>query len=670
MDETTDTHNTTDILQVNTLNVSSDSLSSILTNGGVKIGQTLNVNGCTTIKGTTDLRGNTNMKSNCNIQGDLMVKNTNITGDIIFQGDIKSSKTNGKIELHSKTRILNTSEESLYTYGGLIIEKNCKINGTLNASCFSNGKFKLKSNGDIFCNDIESLGNLSSNNVSFKNCTIESVLSSDSLNTGIINGTSLQLTGDIKASNILLKNMECVDIKSIGKLYVKDSITSEGSINITGNLTVNKVDVKSVLNVYQECNINSSLSVTKDTVLSGSISVGEKADIKGDVLIGGSIISRGNLCIDDTTESTSTNTGALIVRGGISVEKNLFINGSCSINSSMYLYAGLSVFGKSVISSTIDSVSPNTGSLVLSGGMGIMKSLNVEKNLSVQGELKVENGVKMSNGVYITSTEDSVSFNSGALIIKGGTSISKSLMCGGNVLLMKQLDIMGQVEIKNNQDSSNYKTGALIVTGGVGITKNVYCNENIHVKDTVITEKLSVTEGILNCNNVKISDINGLCTISSNIISGLRLCGNNEMKQTRYYTSIDLFSLGNVYTDTNVEALQISNDDNGDYNIVTRSVGSGKTGDLRLKSGYSGGSVEMTSEGQVKISGSEIVLQNSSKTASIKLIFQDTNDTTSDTTTSENTNFTLILPKTGPPKGVKSTLVCDENGELIWMELK
>jgi cytoskeletal protein CcmA (bactofilin family) len=656
------------LVKLHELYVSSDSLSSILTDGGVKIGKTLGVNGCITVKGTSDFKGSVNIKSDCTVDGNSIFNgNTIINSDTLLTGNFKCCKTDGQFDFNSKTRFLNTSDESVHVYGSIIIDKSCKIdNLKVNNIVIKND---LKTSGDVSCGSLISSGNLSATDTYLKSCTIESQIISNSLSTGIIKGTSCLLSGDIVASNCNLKNIECNEIISKGSLNVKGCVYSSGSLKVEGKVSIEQnASVNGYIDVKRDSIFHGQLEIEKDVIVGGDLKVIGNVDLQKNLVIEKGCIVKQQLKIDDTTDSINYNSGALVIKGGIGLEKNLFVHGSCSIDKEVYFYSGLSVFGKTVYSNTAESTSPSSGSMILSGGMGIMQSLNVGKNTTIENSLNVK-GLCELDTIVVSSTEDCVSFNSGGLIVKGGICIKKSLICGGDTLFTKGTKTIGQVLVSNNQDSSSYQTGALCVDGGVGIGKSVYINETLFVKgNTSITGSLDTTSGIIKCKNINISDVNGLLTINSDIVSGLRVCGNNELKKSRYYTCFDLFSLGNVYTDTNVEALQISNNDHGDYSIVTRSLGNGKTGNLSLKSGYLGGSVEITSGGDVILSGSRIILSNNSKTVEITLIIPETPQNDSQEEQEEPVNYTLTLPKTAPPKGVKSILVCDENGQLVWME--
>jgi hypothetical protein len=103
----------------------------------------------------------------------------------------------------------------------------------------------------------------------------------------------------------------------------------------------------------------------------------------------------GALTLPNTTASSSSTTGALIVSGGVGIAKELNVG------------------------STTASTSSSTGALIVSGGVGIAKELNVG------------------------ATTASTSTTTGALTVAGGAGIAGRLNVGGNTLFTGTIEIDG-----------------------------------------------------------------------------------------------------------------------------------------------------------------------------------------------------------------------------------
>ena len=88
----------------------------------------------------------------------------------------------------------------------------------------------------------------------------------------------------------------------------------------------------------------------------------------------------GNAIIRSTNDSTTKDTGSLVVEGGVGIEKNLYVG------------VDARVLG------TTDSSSVDTGSLVVEGGVGIEKNLTVGGNTKLIGTLELDSSLIDING--------------------------------------------------------------------------------------------------------------------------------------------------------------------------------------------------------------------------------------------------------------------------------
>ena len=101
----------------------------------------------------------------------------------------------------------------------------------------------------------------------------------------------------------------------------------------------------------------------------GQIRFNEKITVKNDLVVGSNgDLDKGKVVFNNITESTSCTTGALVVKGGVGIGKNL---NACGITK---------------LHNTTDSTGPTSGALQVLGGVGINKKLFVEQTLNVKGE--------------------------------------------------------------------------------------------------------------------------------------------------------------------------------------------------------------------------------------------------------------------------------------------
>ena len=149
--------------------------------------------------------------------------------------------------------------------------------------------------------------------------------------------------------------------------------------------------------------------------------------------------------------STKSQNGGVIVKGGVSILKNLL---TCEQIRTYY---------------DQDSTSSSVGSIVTAGGVGIGKALFVGTTLNVAGTTNLNGDVNLGDDV----NTDEVSFNSKVNTnLLPSTNGSKTLGNSGNKWgnLFASAATLDSVNVVGNQASISKTTGALIVAGGVGIS--------------------------------------------------------------------------------------------------------------------------------------------------------------------------------------------------------
>jgi hypothetical protein len=161
--------------------------------------------------------------------------------------------------------------------------------------------------------------------------------------------------------------------------------------------------------------------------------------------------------VESTLTSVSTETGALVVQGGVGIAKDVYVGGIVDASGNITSGGDLEVAGAATILSETESNDTATGALIVSGGAGIGKNLNVGGSQVLAGSLTVN------------STTESIDTTTGALEVVGGVGI------GGNV------NIGGNAVVQSTTGSTSTQTGALIVNGGVGIGETVYVGKDLYV---------------------------------------------------------------------------------------------------------------------------------------------------------------------------------------------
>jgi uncharacterized protein Veg len=154
-------------------------------------------------------------------------------------------------------------------------------------------------------------------------------------------------------------------------------------------------------------------------------------------------------------------------------------------------FTTLTASGVLSITSTVESVSTITGALVISGGVGIAKNTYIGGNVNVSGTTS------------ITNTTDSSSSITGSVILSGGVGIAKKLYIGstlnvaGATLLSNTLGISGVTSVTDTTQSTSTITGATVISGGLGVARAVNIGGTLNVAGiTSITDTTQSTSTI------------------------------------------------------------------------------------------------------------------------------------------------------------------------------
>jgi len=154
------------------------------------------------------------------------------------------------------------------------------------------------------------------------------------------------------------------------------------------------------------------------------------------------------------------------------------------------------------LKSLTDSISTvsDTGALIVDGGVSIKKTLYAsriyENNNRLLNSVTINAGIGLTGGGTITGPSGSVTLNSiGLLHINAGTDTAVSTSTGDvvvwNTSNFQSISDRGNsttniISILNVTSSTDSISGALVVAGGVGIAKNVYVNGEVFIQGSKV----------------------------------------------------------------------------------------------------------------------------------------------------------------------------------------
>ena len=322
--------------------------------------------------------------------------------------------------------------------------------------------------------------------------TVLGNIASTSTNTGalVVNG-GLGINGQIYAGNSATISLFNTNVTNYGShlTFANTQTSGQTSIGFTfsgtpkagirvdgaGNFVINAGSN----NVYFNADIGTSSAPLQ--FLNNSILYQQ--------VLGTTSTFTGNLIVNTTTNSISTNTGALQVRGGIgangtiyagsgitSVSTTSFVSPNFSativarmLNSDVLTFSGArgqlfsisdsftgTIFGVYDISGVPAIEAYDTGNVILAEtfgnvGVGVVTS-------STTAKLTVGGGVSISGITTVTNTTQATSTNSGALIVNGGAGIWGNLYVGGTLNAASVVGNISTATYANNINITNDTT--------------------------------------------------------------------------------------------------------------------------------------------------------------------------------------------------------------------
>ena len=224
----------------------------------------------------------------------------------------------------------------------------------------------------------------------------------------------------------------------VGGIGVSKSVRIGAQLAVTGSSQfTGKIVGTSTLSIVGQTILLSTADSTNAStgalVCLGGIATGKNIYALGDLTVGGSSLMTGQVVLVNTVESTSVSTGAMTVSGGVGITRSVYIGQNITVNGAANLLGTTSIYnavitGTISISSTVDSTSSSSGSLVLFGGLGALKNASIGGNLVVGGNAVVTGSATVVNVLNCAATTESTSANTGAIVAVGGIALVKALL--------------------------------------------------------------------------------------------------------------------------------------------------------------------------------------------------------------------------------------------------
>jgi hypothetical protein len=390
------------------------------------------------------------------IQNQLVIKND---GSIIISSTEPSSSINsgafvlnGGISINTTANAINISQGGALTIaGGASINKdifignnvyinNVKLHSDITSTSHSNLVINSKQdsypqldlqahssiNSMYYSNrfTLYSLGTWDSNDKTGLEIKTKDDISGYDIST-VASGTGNDQTISIYTNN----NSDQIFLDISGKVGINTNVTNY-NLDVNGTLGVND-------RVHFTSSVNSVNSTTASFIIEGGVSVASTKEAEsltrgGALTVAGGVSIQKNVVIGgiteflDTTPSTSSLEGAVIINGGLSIKSGensvdalnggaLTIAGGTSISGDLYVGGSINGSGSSsstyaylTLTATDEAVNLSTGTLLSLGGLTLQCDTDA---------------ISISNG--------------GSILTPGGASIGKNVFLGGDIYLTR-----------------------------------------------------------------------------------------------------------------------------------------------------------------------------------------------------------------------------------------
>ena len=239
-----------------------------------------------------------------------------------------------------------------------------------------------------------------------------------------------------------------------------------------------------------QSNFNTDVVLIRSTTVSsgpttGALTVAGGLGVLGDLNITGRLNASAGITYADATPSLNFSTGSIVIKGGLSVSGTVNSTGATSggglsVAGGMTIAKDTYISGITTLLNTTPSTNSITGALVMYGGMGINGNLNLRNaNTSqltltpnISGQETSIRFFSLNNSVSGNATGSSWSIGHNNVTIGSGKfGISNSSL--GNILTINNNGLVG---IRNTDP-----TASLDVTGDINFSGNLFQNGKLFV---------------------------------------------------------------------------------------------------------------------------------------------------------------------------------------------
>jgi hypothetical protein len=299
----------------------------------------------------------------------------------------------------------------------------------------------------------------------------------------IINESKSTFTNDLVITSTTESNNASTGaVQILGGIGIRGNLYVDGTIslnNATGNINFDSTQTSSSY-TSGAIFLSGGMGIST-TVNSSSMTAGGALSIAGGGAFGKDLYVGGKLTIVDTTPASSSQTGSLIVYGGMGINDAILSRSDASQiqiapktngSNTEILFYSLNNFTNSSNTSSSWRIGQNVGSI----GPGKFALNNSQYGNVLSASY--DGSVDLNGEVTITNTTNSTDENNGgAFTVLGGAAFKKDVYIGGAITLAGGGTISGgggssefaSLTLTGTENAINLSTGSLLTFGGVTI---------------------------------------------------------------------------------------------------------------------------------------------------------------------------------------------------------
>lgn len=373
---------------------------------------------------------------------------------------------NGLVVLNGqRAESTSTNTGALIVNGGLGVGGNITLGKNLTVF----GASTLQQDTYVGGNLAVQLNQTNTGTITVLNLTASTSSTSGALTVAGGVGIAGTLNSNVIATPVLTATNAVITTASIA--YANFTTASIATATIVNLIVSTKETVQGTLTVAGLANFtdttNSTSSDTGALTVAGGVGITQDLNVGGNITAQGNIIANGNIVLGNSTGTDVVTIGAEINSSIIpKISETYNLGTATNVWNTVWADSARLVGG-------VDASSTTTGDLVVKGGIGVGGTIYASGAV-IDGQLVVTNANLVNYGVatIFVGTDTAISSSSGIVTI-WNTSTLQSITSRGSTT-------PSAIKITNTTSSTSTTTGALNVTGGVGIQGDVYVGGNVY----------------------------------------------------------------------------------------------------------------------------------------------------------------------------------------------